>query len=133
LIDSAVQIGSQVREQRFYGYSVGKWVDDTTLVVQSDGTMPDNRVWLDNTGRPISEKIHVTETFHRADFYTLELSETIDDPKIYTKPWATLNKLQMKLLDPRTDVAENYCSPVERQEYYKTIAAPGADSKPAKK
>jgi hypothetical protein len=130
LVDGAVQMGEQVREQRFYGYSVGKWVDDTTLVVQTVGTFPDDRVWLDNTGRPISDQIHVTETFHRADYVTLELSETIDDPKIYTKPWATLNKLQMKLVDPRTDVAENYCSPVERQRYYKILADPGSESKP---
>lgn len=129
LVEGAVQMGNQVREQRFYGYSVGKWVDDTTLVVQTDGTLPDDRVWLDNTGRPISDQIHVTETFHRADYYNLELSETIDDPKIYTKPWTTLNKMPMKLLDPRTDVAENYCSPVERQRYYKIIADPGAESK----
>ena len=129
LADGAVQMGNQVREQRFYGYSVGKWVDATTLVVQTVGTMPDDRVWLDNTGRPIGDQIHVTETFHRVDYNNLELSETINDPKIYTKPWATMNKLPMKLLDPRTDVAENYCSPVERQRYYKILADPGAESK----
>ncbi len=38
-------------------------------------------------------------------------------PKIYVKPWATLDKLKMRLLDPRTDVMEFYCSPVERSRY----------------
>ena len=117
VIEGGVQIGNEQREQRFYGYSVGKWVDDTTLVVQTVGTMPEDRVWLDATGRPISDQIKVTETYHRVNYDTLELSETIDDPKIYTKSWATLDKLPMKLLDPRTDVMEFYCSPVERSRY----------------
>lgn len=117
LVDSGVQIGDETREQRFYGYSVGKWVDDTTLVVQTVGMMPEDRVWLDATGRPISDQLKVTETYHRVDYDTLELSETIDDPKIYSKPWATLDKLRMRLLDPRTDVMEFYCSPVERSRY----------------
>src|SRR5713226_6147536 len=34
MVDGGVQVGKEVREQRFYGYSVGNWVDDTTLVVQ---------------------------------------------------------------------------------------------------
>lgn len=59
----------------------------------------------------------MTETYHRVDYDTLELSETIDDPKIYSKPWATLDKLRMRLLDSRTDVMEFYCSPVERSRY----------------
>lgn len=117
LIDGGVQIGNEQREQRFYGYSVGKWVDDTTLVVQTLGTMPEDRVWLDATGRPLSDQLKTTETWHRVNHDTLELSETIDDPKMYTKPWVTLDRLRMRLLDPRTDVMEFYCSPVERMRY----------------
>ncbi len=108
LVDGGVQIGKDIREQRFYGYSVGKWTDDTTLVVQTIGTMPEDRVWLDSTGRPLSDQLVTTETYHRVDADSIELSETINDPKVYTKPWVTLNKLSMKLLDPRTDVMEFY-------------------------
>ncbi len=116
-IEGGVQIGNDTREQRFYGYSVGKWIDDATLVVQTVGMMPEDRVWLDATGRPISDQLKVTETYHRVNYDTLELSEVIDDPKIYIRPWATLDKLKMRLLDPRTDVMEFYCSPVERSRY----------------
>src|ERR1700733_12639522 len=65
LVDGGVLVGKGVREPRFYGYSVGKWVDDTTLVVETVGTMPEDRVWLDGTGRPISDQLHVGERFHR--------------------------------------------------------------------
>jgi hypothetical protein len=27
-VDGAVEIGGEIREQRFLGYSVGRWVDD---------------------------------------------------------------------------------------------------------
>ncbi len=124
LVEGGVQIGNETREQRFYGYSMGKWVDDTTLVVQTVGMMPEDRVWLDATGRPISDQLKVTETYHRVDNDTLELSEIIDDPKIYTKPWATLDKLRMRLLDPHTDVMEFYCSPVERARYNELTDGP---------
>jgi len=125
IVDSGVRLGKgwgadsgHVREPRFYGYSVGKWVDDTTLVIETVGTMPEDRVWLDSTGRPISDQLKVTETIHRVDHDTLEWTEMIEDPKIYTKPWVTMSKIRMTLADPHTDVVETYCSPVEMQKYY---------------
>ena len=85
-----MEIDGEYREQRWFGYSVGKWMDDYTLEVQTVGTMPEDRVWLDNTGRPISDQLRVTETFRRLDYDTLEWSETIEDPKVYTRPWQTM-------------------------------------------
>ena len=116
LVDDAVDLGGEIREQRFFGYSVGVWVDDYTLEVQTIGTMPDDRVWLDSTGRPISDQVRVTERFRRLDNDTMEWSETIDDPKVYTEPWETM-RFTMRLHDPRTDVMEYYCSPVEQENY----------------
>jgi hypothetical protein len=118
VVEGGVEIGGEMREQRFLGYSVGKWVDDYTLEVQTVGTMPEDRVWLDATGRPISDQIKVTERLRRVDLDTIEWSETIDDPKIYTKPWETM-KLTMRMHDPRTDIMEYYCSPVEQANYNK--------------
>jgi hypothetical protein len=118
LVDGGVQIGDEVREQRFFGYSVGRWVDDYTLEVQTVGTMPEDRVWLDSTGRPISDQARITERFQRVDYDTLVWSETIDDSKLYTKPWEAL-RMPMRLHDPRTDVMEYYCSPGEQSDYDK--------------
>jgi hypothetical protein len=123
LVDGGVEIDGEYRESRWFGYSVGKWLDDHTLEVQTVGTMPDDRVWLDNTGRPISEKVRVTETFRRMDYDTLEWSETIEDPKVYTRPWQTM-KLPLALQDPRTDVMTRYCSPVEIDAYNSAYGNP---------
>src|SRR5262247_4316919 len=48
LVDGGVEIGGELREPRFFGYSVGRWVDDYTFEVQTIGVMPDDRVWLDS-------------------------------------------------------------------------------------
>jgi hypothetical protein len=113
-----VEINGDYHEQRWMGYSVGKWLDDTTLEVQTIGTMPDDRVWLDNTGRPVSDQVHITETFRRLDNDTIEWSETLDDPKIFTKPWQTM-KITMRSQDPRIDILTRYCSPKEIDTYNK--------------
>jgi hypothetical protein len=127
VVDGGVEIGGEYREARWFGYSVGRWVDDYTLEVVTVGTMPEDRVWLDNTGRPISDQARITERFRRLDNDTMEWSETIDDPKIYTRPWETL-KLRMTLQDPGIDLMTRYCSPVEIDNYNKSFGdAAGAN------
>jgi hypothetical protein len=91
--------------------------------------MPDDRVWLDSTGRPLSEQARITETFRRVDADTLVWSETVDDPKIYTRPWEAL-RMTFRLHDPRTDIQEYYCSPSE-QENYNKLFGNGASGKGA--
>jgi hypothetical protein len=126
LVDGGVLIGKEIREPRFYGYSVGKWVDDTTLVVQTVGMMPEDRVWLDLTGRPISDQLQVEERFHRANLDHMELTVTINDPKMYTKPWLAMNKFPLKLADPHMDVTEMYCSPMEMERYNQLFGEPAS-------
>lgn len=122
VLEGTVELDGQIREQRFFGYSVGKWLDDYTFQADTVGTMAEDRVWLDSTGRPISDQIHVTETFHRISADEMEWSETINDPKIYTKPWETM-KMPLRLQDPRTDIMEYYCSPVEAENYNKRFGS----------
>jgi len=126
LVDGGVLVGKEVKEPRYYGYSVGKWEDDTTIVVQTTGMMGEDRVWLDTSGRPISDQLRVEERFHRVDHDHLEWTVTIDDPKIYMKPWVAMNKFPMKLEDPHRDVMEQYCSPIEMERYNKLFANPSS-------
>jgi len=117
----------EILEPRWYGYSVGKWVDDTTFVAKTIGM--DERTWVDNAARPHSSDLVVEETFHRADEYTLELSITIDDPKMYTKPWVALNKFPLGLQSPSFDIREMVCSASEAAEYSNLMHnAPSATS-----
>jgi hypothetical protein len=85
------------------GYSVGKWEGDTLVV---DTTGFNDRTWLDDGGHPHSDALHVTERFRRIDFGHMELGITIDDPKMYTKPWSAT--VPYNLL-PDTELIEYVC------------------------
>jgi len=111
-------------DPRWFGYSVGRWKDDNTFVVETNGT--DERTWMDNAGRPHSEDLRVEEQFHRVDHDNMELTMIIDDPKFYSKPWVALDKLQFKLMPPSTDLVEMMCSPSEIAEYNRKHASKGA-------
>ena len=45
-----------------------------------------NDTWLDGSGHPHSEAMHLVERFRRRDVGHLDIEITIDDPKAYTKP-----------------------------------------------
>ena len=123
------ELPKDIPQPRYYGYSAGKWVDDTTLVVNTIGAESDAKVWLDEAGRPQSDAMHVEERFHRVDSNNLELTVTIDDPKMYSKPWVAM-KFPMKLQSPDYDVVEMMCIPSEMEQYYKDYGDPasGVDS-----
>jgi hypothetical protein len=112
-------------ELRWNGYSVGKWMDDYTLVVETIGMRDDT--WVDNQGRPHSTDLKVEERFHRVDNDHLELTVTIDDPKMYTKPWLALNKFPLKRQPRGFDIQELYCSPSDFADYNKDIGDPIAE------
>ena len=86
------------------GYSVGRWERDT-LVVESAGF--NDRTWLDRVGHPHSEKLRVTERFHRVDFGHVQYQITIDDPETLTRP-LTLSIPVNYQAD--TDMLENVCN-----------------------
>ena len=120
------ELPKEIPEPRWYGYSVGKWVDDTTLVVETVGNIGEPKAWLDETGRPISDEAKVEERFHRVDYDNMEWTVTIDDPKMYTKPWVAMNKFPMKLQPPNFDIWGKYqvemiCSPSEIKAYNDSV------------
>jgi hypothetical protein len=69
----------------WYGDAVAKW-DGDTLVVDSIGY--NGTTWLDSTGIPHTEDLHLVERIHRSGD-TLVFDFTFDDPKAFTKPWSS--------------------------------------------
>ena len=117
-------------ESRWWGYSVGKWVDDYTFEAESNGF--NDKTWLDNGGRPHSNALRVIERYHRVDAKHLEMSIIIDDPKYYTKPWVALDKLSLRLQEPTFDFFEQECSPSQTREYNEFYGNPASEGLPAK-
>lgn len=100
----------EFEQPSWLGYSAGKWVGDT-LVVESAGF--NDRTWLDVSGHPHSEALHITERYRRRDFGHMDVEMTFDDPEMYTKPFSI--KFIYELL-PDSDVFENICNENEKDE-----------------
>lgn len=66
------------------GDSVGTWQGDT-LVVDTVGIRPET--WIDPTGVPHSDALHVVERFRRPTPDRLEVEFMIDDSKAFVRPW----------------------------------------------
>lgn len=66
------------------GQSWAEWIGDT-LVVYTDGQ--NDQTWLDRAGNFHSEVLKVTERFTRTSEHTMHYSATLEDAKVYTKPW----------------------------------------------
>jgi hypothetical protein len=120
----------KIFEPRWYGYSVGKWADPTTFVVETKGL--DERTWIDNAGRPHTKDLRVEERFHRVSHDIMELTVTIIDPAYYTKPWNALDKYPLRLQSDSFDVREMVCSESEAAEYSKEVGEQAAESKEKK-
>ena len=67
------------------GDSIAKW-DGDTLVVDTVGV--NDKSWLDATGKPHSDELHVVERYSRPDLGHLNLDVSLDDPKDFTKPYS---------------------------------------------
>jgi hypothetical protein len=90
------------------GYSVGRWEGDS-LVVDTVGF--NDRGWLDGSGHPHSEALKVQERYRRRDFGHMDVQVTLDDPKMYTRPFGIKYTLD---LVPDSDIGEYVCAENEK-------------------
>jgi hypothetical protein len=88
----------------YMGDSVGHWEGDT-LVVDVIGF--NDRTWLAGTGTFHSEALHVTERYTRIDRDRIDYQVTMDDPKVFTKPWKLTSTLMLR---EGTRVQEYVCA-----------------------
>ncbi len=79
-------------EPTWYGESIG-WYEGDTLVVDSVGFNTKTR--LDTIGHGHSDQLHVIQRFTRTDPKTIAFEITVEDPKMYEKPFT--NKRTFRL------------------------------------
>ena len=100
----------------FMGNAVAKW-DGDTLVIDTIGlkewTLSASNGWH-------SDALHTTERLRHIDAATVSYQITIDDPKIFTKPWS--QEFQMKL-HPTWTLLEQVCEENNRCEGGKCLAS----------
>jgi hypothetical protein len=75
------------------GDSRGHW-EGNTLV--ADVTSFSDTTWLDGAGNYHSDELHVVERYTRPDRDTLIYEATIEDPKVFARPWAIRMPLHLQ-------------------------------------
>jgi hypothetical protein len=68
----------------YFGYSVGRWEDDT-LVVETTGF--NEKTWLNFNGTMHTDELSTVERITRPNRDTLYYEATIIDPGAYFEPW----------------------------------------------
>jgi len=93
-------------DDSWMGHSVGHWEGDTLVV---DVTNLLEQTWFDRAGNFHSDALHLVERFTPISPYHLMYEVTIEDPKVFTRPW----KMRMPLyrrLDQTVQLVEYKCA-----------------------
>ena len=75
---------------------------------------------------PFSEELRVDERWRRLDRDNMELTLTLNDPQMYTKPWTSDPKrfrLQTKGM-PNAEMLEVIFAPIDEQDFNQKIRNP---------
>src|SRR5207245_6135219 len=76
------------------GDSRGRW-EGNTLVV--DVANFNDQTWFDRAGNFHSDALHVTERYTPVDSNHIMYQATIEDPKVFTRPWTITMPLYRRL------------------------------------
>ena len=95
-----------IEPESYTGQSIGKW-DGDALVVDTIGF--NDKTWLDATGKPHSEAMHLTERYRRPDLGHLKVDITIEDEKALTRPYTFTRSFT---LAPGWELREYVCQAI---------------------
>ncbi len=96
------------------GYSLGRW-EGESLVVDVTDQVADT--WFDSAGNFHSEELKVQERYTPISENVLRYEVTIEDPKVFTRPW----KMSMPLyrrLEANAQILEFKCVPFSEGAVY---------------
>jgi len=107
-LDGRPHVGKSIR--LWNGDPRGHWEGNTLVVETSNYNDKGSIATSAATGRirglPQSEALHIVERFTRLDARTINYEVTIDDPKVYAKPWTVAMPLNQ---DPEYQIYEYAC------------------------
>lgn len=105
---------TQKQQEFWLGDSRGRWEGDTLVVDIVDFNA---ETWLDRAGNFHSEDLHVVERWSFIDANTIAYSATLEDPKVFSRPW-TINVLLHRRRDKDFQLIEDYCQTLPYADFY---------------
>ena len=96
------------------GMSRGRWEGETLVV---DVTDFNDQTWFDRAGNFHSDALHVVERYTPASPYHLMYEATIEDPKVFTRPW-TIRMPLYRRFEPGKQVLEYRCTEFVEEMMY---------------
>ena len=100
--------------ESYMGWSNGQWDGDTLVV---DVTGLNDKTWFDRVGNFHSDALHVVERWTPAGPDVLQYEATIEDPKVFTRPWKMSFPLYRRL-DRNAQFLEFKCVPFSEELVY---------------
>jgi hypothetical protein len=91
--------------ESWMGFSRGRWDGDTLVV---DVTSFNEDTWFDRAGNFHSADLHVVERYTRTGPDVLQYEATIEDPKVFTRPW-TIRMPLYRRLEKNAQLLEYKC------------------------
>ncbi len=108
------------------GQSAGRWEGDTLVV---DVTSFNDQTWFDRAGNFHSEALHVVERYTPVSPEVLDYQVTIEDPKVFTRPW----KIRLPLYrrqDTNVQLLEFKCVEFVEEMMYGSLRKKTGNEKP---
>jgi hypothetical protein len=96
------------------GWSNGRWDGDTLEITVTDQV---EDTWFDRAGNFHSDALTVVERYTPVDANTLNYHVTIDDPKVFTRPWK-MNMPLYRRLEKHAQLMEYRCVPFVEELMY---------------
>jgi hypothetical protein len=105
----------EVTDNEFWlGDSRGKWEGDTLVVDVKDFN---DETWLDRAGNFHSTALHVVERWKFLDANTIEYAATLEDPKVFSRPW-NISVILHRHREKNFQLIEDYCYTLDYDQYY---------------
>ncbi|MBI2150383.1 MAG: hypothetical protein HYU27_07240 [Acidobacteria bacterium] len=100
--------------ESWMGWSRGRWEGDTLVV---DVTGQRAETWFDRAGDFHSDALHVVERYTPVSPYHLMYEATIEDAKVYTRPWKISFPLYRRM-EKNVQLLEFKCVPFTEEMLY---------------
>ena len=92
-------------DDTWMGHSAGRWEGDTLVV---EVTNFNDKTWFDRAGNFHSDALHLVERFTPISADAIRYEVTIDDPKVFTRPWTIAMPIYRRL-EPNIQLLDYQC------------------------